>query len=77
LISQPTEPFNFFESQRENQQFLERITTPFDSGKSTGDYKMLLRARQQNASEDIEAYADSLLELAENAYPDGDYRFKE
>ena len=38
---------------------------------------MLLRVRQQNASEDIEAYADNLLELAENAYPDGDYRFKE
>ena len=57
------------------QEFLERIT--FDSGKSTEDYKMILRARQQNASEDIEADADNLLELAENAYPDADNRFKE
>ena len=57
------------------QEFLERIT--FDSGKSTEDYKILLRARQQNASEDIEADADNLLELAENAYPDADYCFKE
>jgi len=38
---------------------------------------MLLRARQQNASEDIKAYADNLLKLAENAYPDANYRFKE
>jgi len=60
-----------------SSRILERITTQFDSGKSTGDYKMLLRARQQNASEDIEAYADNLLELAENAYPDADYHFKE
>ena len=38
---------------------------------------MLLRARQQNGSEDIGAYVDNLLELEENAYPDADYRFKE
>lgn len=40
--------------------FLERITTRFDSGKSTGVCKMLFRARQQKDRKDIEAYADNL-----------------
>ena len=59
------------------QDFLQRVMARFDSGKSPGDYKLLLRARQQNSNEDVEMYADNLLELAENAYPDADYRFKE
>lgn len=42
------------------QGFLERITTRFDSGKSTGVCKMLFRARQQRDRKDIEAYADNL-----------------
>ena len=59
------------------QDFLQRVMARFDSGKSPGDYKLLLRARQQHSNEDVEMYADNLLELAENAYPDADYRFKE
>lgn len=59
------------------QVFLQRVMTRFDSGKSPGDYKLLLRARQQDSNEDFEMYTDNLLELAENAYPDADYRFKE
>ena len=59
------------------QDFLQHVMARFDSGKSPGEYKLLLRARQQNSNEDVEMYADNLLELAENAYPDADYRFKE
>ena len=59
------------------EEFLQRSTVRFDSGKSPGDYKLILRSRQQNSNEEIEMYVDNLLELAENAYPDADYRFKE
>ena len=59
------------------QVFLERITTCFDSGKSQGDYKPLLRAPQQNTKENINTYADNLVELDGNAHPDADPRFNE
>ena len=40
------------------------------------DYKLQLRARCQKPSEDMESYGDSLMELAENVYPDASYSFK-
>ena len=58
-------------------EFIERLTKRFDSGKTTGDYKLLLKTRQQSPNEDVEMYADNLLELAENAYPDAVLTFKQ
>ena len=48
----------------------------FDSGKTKEDYKLQLRARSQRANEDFEAFADNLMELVENAYPEAAYSFK-
>ena len=44
-----------------------KLAERFDSGKTREDYKLQLR---QKPSEDMEIYGDSLMELAENAYPD-------
>ena len=57
-------------------EFTAKLVERFDSGKTKADYKHQLRARLQKPNEDIEAYADCLMELAENAYPDTDYSFK-
>lgn len=59
------------------EDFVEKLKNRFDSTKSPGDYKLCLKARQQKPNEDLETYADNLLELAENAYPDADFSFKE
>ena len=45
-------------------------------GKTREDYNLKLRARCQKPNEDFEGFADSLLELVENAYPDTAYPFK-
>ena len=37
---------------------------------------MQLRVRQQRNTEDVDAFADSIMELVENAYPDIDYTVK-
>ena len=57
-------------------EFTAKLVERFDSGKTKADYKHQLRARLQKPNEDIEAYADCLMELAENAYLDTDYSFK-
>ena len=68
LLRLPEElPFN---------EFTVRLISRFDSGKSKEDYKLQLRARQQRNTEDIDAFADSVMELVENAYPDIDYSVK-
>ena len=58
--------------------FTAQLRKRFDSGKTKEDYKFQLLARCQkpNAVEDFEGFADSLLELVENAYPDTAYPFK-
>ena len=53
-----------------------KLIERFDSGKTCEDYKLQLRARCQKPSEDMESYGDSLMELAENAYPEAAYSFK-
>ena len=59
------------------EEFLNALKTRFDTGKTTSDYKLLLRNRCQKANDDAETYADNLIELAENAYPGADYQFKD
>ena len=59
------------------EEFIVRVTTRFDSRKTIADYKAQLRSRPQHPNEDVESYADNLLELAENAYPTADFDFKE
>lgn len=59
------------------EEFLTALKTRFDTGKTTSDYKLLLRNRCQKVNEDAETYADNLIELAENAYPSADFPFKD
>ena len=58
------------------EDFAVKLAERFDSGKTREDYKLQLRARCQKPSEDMESYGDSLMEQAENAYPDASYSFK-
>ena len=53
-----------------------KLMERFDSGKTPEDYKLELHARCQKPSEDMVSYGDSLMELAENAYPEAAYSFK-
>ena len=59
------------------QEFTAKLVARFDSGKTKEDFKLQLRARRQKAGEDFDTFADILVDLAENAYPDADYAFKE
>lgn len=59
------------------KDFTDRLIQRFDSGKTKEDYKLQLRARRQKSGEDFEMFADSLVDLAENAYPEAEYAFKE
>ena len=49
------------------EDFTVKLAERFDSGKTREDYKLQSR---QKPREDMESYGDSLMELAENAYPD-------
>ena len=59
------------------KEFVDKLIERFDSGKTKEDYKLQLRARRQKAGEDFDTFADALIDLAENAYPEADYCFKE
>ena len=52
------------------EDFTVKPAERFDSGKTREDYKLQLRAGCQRPSEDMQSYGDSLMELAENSYPD-------
>ena len=53
------------------EDFTVKLAERFDSGKTCKDYKLQLQIYNfQKPSEDMESYGDSLMELAENAYPD-------
>ena len=56
--------------------FTVKLAERFDSGKTRLDYKLQLCAGCQRPSEDMQSYGNSLMELAENAYPDASYSFK-
>ena len=58
------------------EDFTVKLIERFDSGKTRKDYKLELHARCQKPNEDMESYGDSLMELAENAYPEAAYSFK-
>ena len=58
------------------EEFTDQLTRRFDSGKTKEDYKLQLRARCQKPNEDFDGFADSLMELVENAYPEAAYSFK-
>ncbi|KAL9952487.1 hypothetical protein ACROYT_G039751 [Oculina patagonica] len=58
------------------EEFTAQLIQRFDSGKTKEDYKLQLRARCQRPNEDFEAFADHLMELVENAYPEAAYSFK-
>ena len=58
------------------EEFTAQLVKRFDSGKTKEDYKLQLRARSQRPNEDFEAFADNLMELVENAYPEAAYSFK-
>ena len=59
------------------KEFMDKLIERFDSGKTKEDYKLHLRARCEKAGEDFDAFAHILVDLAENAYPEADYAFKE
>lgn len=54
------------------QEFVDKLIQRSDSGKTKEDYKLQLRARRQNVGEDVDTFADALVDLAENAYPEAD-----
>ncbi|KAL9986207.1 hypothetical protein ACROYT_G000314 [Oculina patagonica] len=58
------------------EEFTAQLIQRFDSGKTKEDYKLQLWARCQRPNEDFEAFADHLMELVENAYPEAAYSFK-
>ena len=58
------------------EEFTAKLVERFDSGKTREDYKLQLRARCQRPNEDFEGFADNLMELVKNAYPEAVYSFK-
>ena len=58
------------------EEFTAKLVERFDSGKTKEDYKLQLRARCQRPNEDFEGFADKVMELVGNAYPEGAYSFK-
>ena len=58
------------------EEFTAKLEERFDNTKTRGDYKLLLRARKQKSTEDLDCFADELLELADNAYPDASLDFR-
>ena len=50
-----------------------QLVQRFDSGKTKEDYKLQLRARCQRPTKNLEAFADNLTELVENASPEAAY----
>ena len=59
-----------------SEEFTAKLVKRFDSGKTREDYKLQLRARCQRLNEDFEGFADNVMELVENAYPEAVYSFK-
>ena len=57
--------------------FTVRVIERFDSGKTVADYKLLLKNRKQNKGETFDNFADALLELTENAYPNASLEFRD
>ena len=53
-----------------------KLVERFDLGKTKEDYKLQLRARCQRPTEDFEGFADDVMELVKNAYPETVYSFK-
>ena len=58
------------------EEFTVKLVERFDSGKTREDYKLQLRARCQRPNEDFEGFADNVMELVDNAYPEAVYSFK-
>ena len=59
------------------EEFTAKLIERFDSGKTREDYKLQLRASWcQRPNEDFEGFADNVMELVENAYPEAVYSFK-
>ena len=58
------------------EEFTAKLVERFDSGKIREDYKLQFRAICQRPNEDFEGFADNVMELVENAYPEVVYSFK-
>ena len=57
-------------------EFISMLKLRFESARTKEDYKLQLRSRYQKPGEDFETFADALLELVENAYPEAAFDFK-
>lgn len=57
-------------------EFISKLKSRFESARTKEDYKLQLRSRYQKPGEDFESFADALLELVENAYPEAVFDFK-
>ena len=68
-LLKPPELFSF-------DQCTAQLLKRFDSGKTRVDYKLQLCARCQKPNKDFEGLAESLSELAEDAYPETAYPIK-
>lgn len=58
------------------EEFTAKLVERFDSGKTKEDYKLQLQARCQRPNESFEGFAENVMELVENAYPEAVYSFK-
>ena len=58
------------------EEFTAKLVERFDSGKTRENYKLQLRARCLRPNEDFEGFADNVMELVENAYPEAVYSFR-
>ena len=57
--------------------FKARLIERFDLGKTVADYKLLLKNRKQSKGETFDGFADAVLELTENAYPNASPEFRD
>ena len=58
------------------EEFTSKLVERFYSGKTREDYKLQLRAKCQRPNEDFEGFANNVMELVANAYPEAVYSFK-
>ena len=58
------------------EEFTSKLVERFYPGKTREDYKLQLRAKCQRPNEDFEGFANNVMELVADAYPEAVYSFK-
>ena len=58
-------------------EFVAKLVERFEAGRTTGDYKLQLKVRNQSKNESEDDYADVLLEMTDKAYPNASQDFRD